>query len=58
MVGASAFGAAIAGLTLLLVFGRRGLLSEPLAAAGFSIPITARDPLCARLPPLARRRWP
>jgi molybdate transport system permease protein len=31
---------AVAGLALLLVFGRRGLFGEPLAAAGLSVPFT------------------
>jgi molybdate transport system permease protein len=30
----------VAGLALLLVFGRRGLLGEPLAAAGLTLPFT------------------
>ena len=32
---------AVAGLALLLVFGRRGLLGEPLSAIGLTIPFTA-----------------
>jgi molybdate transport system permease protein len=39
----------VAGLALLLVFGRRGLLGEPLAAAGLSVPFTTLAVVMAQI---------
>ncbi len=39
----------VAGLSLLLVFGRRGLLGGPLAAAGIQIPFTTAAVVLAQL---------